>query len=69
MAVCRVERGVITFYENASSVGGKIKNTVHQLPCGKWILRYLDGKNVVDEIEFIPTAKFKSIVSWTCFEY
>ena len=69
MAVCRVERGVITFYENASSVGGKIKNTVHQLPGGEWILRYLDGKNVVDEIEFIPTAKFQSIVSWTCFEY
>lgn len=69
MAACRVERGVITFYENASSVGGKIKNTVHKLPSGEWILRYLDGKNVVDEIEFIPTAKFQSIVSWTCFEY
>lgn len=69
MAVCRVERGVITFYENASSVGGKIKNTVHKLQGGEWIIRYLDGKNVVDEIEFIPTAKFKSIVSWTCFDY
>ena len=69
MAVCRVERGVITFYENASSVGGKIKNTVHKLPGGEWLLRYLDGENVVDEINFIATAKFKSIVSWACFDY
>ena len=25
MAVCRIEQGVITFYDNSASVGGKIK--------------------------------------------
>ena len=69
MAVCRIERGVITFYNNSASVGGRIKNTVHKLPSCEWLLRYLDGENVVDEIDFIPTVKFNIVVSWLCFEY